>query len=143
MTDATRAAIRAQLRIDEGVREKPYRDSVGVLTIGVGRNLDAVGLLPDEIDILLRNDVAKAEAACSSYAYWDELSENAQAALVNMCFNLGAVRFSAFHQMHAALVRRDYVAAASEMRASLWAEEVGERAERLAKVIESENIGSN
>ena len=28
----------------EGVRNKPYEDTVGVLTIGVGRNLDDVGL---------------------------------------------------------------------------------------------------
>jgi lysozyme len=52
---------KAQLRVDEAVRAKLYKDSVGKWTIGVGRNLDDVGLRPDEIDYLLDNDVRVAE----------------------------------------------------------------------------------
>ena len=33
-----------QLKAHDGLRLKPYRDSVGKLTVGVGRNLDDVGL---------------------------------------------------------------------------------------------------
>ena len=32
--------LRDQLKIDEGIRTKMYRDIVGVYTAGVGRNLD-------------------------------------------------------------------------------------------------------
>jgi lysozyme len=45
----------------EGIRNKPYEDSVGVLTIGVGRNLDDVGLSHDEIYYLLKNDIRRCE----------------------------------------------------------------------------------
>ena len=38
-----------QLTRDEGIRNKPYVDTVGKVTIGVGRNLSDVGLYPDEI----------------------------------------------------------------------------------------------
>ena len=46
-----------QLRLHEGVEHKPYVDTVGKTTIGVGRNLDDVGLTDDEIDYLLDNDI--------------------------------------------------------------------------------------
>ena len=39
-----RDLARAQLKVDEGVRLKPYRDSVGILSVGVGRNLEDRGL---------------------------------------------------------------------------------------------------
>jgi lysozyme len=42
--------VRAQLKVDENIKSKPYRDTVGKWTIGVGRNLDDVGLRPKEID---------------------------------------------------------------------------------------------
>ena len=53
-------ALRSELRRDEGVRLKPYRDTVGKITIGVGRNLTDVGITPDEADVLLDHDIAAA-----------------------------------------------------------------------------------
>jgi lysozyme len=40
------------LRLHEGVRLTPYRDTVGKLTFGVGRNLDDVGLSASEVAAL-------------------------------------------------------------------------------------------
>ena len=40
-----------QLKLDEGVKLKPYRDTAGKLTIGVGRNLDDAGISPTEADL--------------------------------------------------------------------------------------------
>ena len=39
---------------------KPYKDTVGKLTIGVGRNLDDVGIGEEEAEVLLRNDIKDA-----------------------------------------------------------------------------------
>ena len=46
-------ALHALLEGHEGRRAFPYRDSVGKLTIGVGRNLSDRGLSEGEIDQLL------------------------------------------------------------------------------------------
>ena len=54
-----RDIAREQLKQDEGVREKVYMDSVGIPTIGVGRNLKDVGLSPYEINVLLENGLYK------------------------------------------------------------------------------------
>ena len=43
----------------EGLRLKPYRDTVGKLTVGVGRNLDDVGITREEALMLLNNDIAE------------------------------------------------------------------------------------
>ena len=51
------AELREQLVIHEGMRLKPYKDSVGKLTIGVGRNLDDVGITEVEALELLENDI--------------------------------------------------------------------------------------
>lgn len=40
-----RAALLTQLKVDEGVRLRPYTDTRGFQTIGIGRNLDTVGIL--------------------------------------------------------------------------------------------------
>ena len=46
-----------ELKRDEGVRFKPYHCSADKLTIGVGRNLDNVGIRKAESDFLLANDI--------------------------------------------------------------------------------------
>ena len=46
---------------DEGLRLELYQDSVGKWTIGVGRNLDDVGISEDEAMYLLRNDISRAK----------------------------------------------------------------------------------
>lgn len=129
-----RDIVRAQLRIDEGVREKPYRDTVGKLTIGCGRNLDDVGVRPDEIALMLDNDIAEAEATAKVlFPGFDSLSENRRAVLVNMSFNLGSTRLAAFQRFRDAVAAGQWERAAAEMLDSRWAEQVGIRAQRLAK----------
>ena len=129
-----REIVKAQLRIDEDSRRFPYRDSVGKLTIGVGRNLDDVGLRPDEIDYMLENDISEAEGdARELFPSFDALSDARKAVLVNMCFNLGRSRLSAFHKFRAAVSDGEWERAAAEMIDSKWAAQVGIRAQRLSK----------
>ena len=131
-----REILRAQLRIDEGVRTKPYRDTVGKLSIGVGRNLDDVGLRPDEIAYLLENDIAEAErCARELFPSFQRLSVNRRAVLCNMAFNLGQAKLARFQKMRAAVVAKDFEKAAAEMLRSAWAKQVGPRADRLAKLM--------
>jgi lysozyme len=126
----------AQLPIDEGKRNKPYKDTVGILTIGVGRNLEDVGLRDDEIALMLKNDIAQAELdARSLVPGFDKLTENRKAVLVNMSFNLGKGRLSGFVNTLANINAGNYAQAADGMLASKWAVQVGKRADRLAKLM--------
>jgi lysozyme len=118
---------------DEGLRLKPYPDSVGKLTIGVGRNLDDRGISRDEALILCANDVAVAAGDLDRNAsWWRGLSEPRARALMNMAFNLGWPRLAGFKVMLAALEHGDNVSAAREALDSAWAKQVGMRAVRIA-----------
>ena len=134
----TPAVVRRErlLRLHEGVRAKPYRDSVGVLSIGVGRNLEGVGLRPDEITYLLRNDMACAEVEIARRWPWvSGLDAVRYAVVAELCFNLGPSKLAQFTRTLAAVERGDYGAAAEGMLASLWARQVGGRAVRLAEMM--------
>jgi lysozyme len=125
--------LSAQLKIDEDERSKPYKDTVGKLTIGVGRNLDDVGLSPDEIQYLLGNDIARVKADLDrAMPWWSQMTDARQNVLANMCFNLGLSRLGGFVNTLAAMQAGKYDAAADGMLASKWATQVGARAQRLA-----------
>lgn len=125
------------LELDEGFRSKPYRDVVGKLTIGFGRNIEDNGITKPEARQLLFNDVSRsiAELERNLSSYWDTLSEARQRALINMCFALGWPRFSKFKRMLSALEAGDMDRAADEALDSKWARIVGDRAQRVATLI--------
>jgi len=134
-----RAKLRAELERDEGRRSKPYRDTAGLLTIGVGWNLDANGLPAACIDHLLDRGIDDASAALDVIEHrWRELDADRQRVLLNMAFNLGAQRLARFTRLLDAI--GDYLdgqgaealdRAAAEMQASAWFSQVGERGKRL------------
>jgi lysozyme len=124
----------------EGLKLKPYRDPVvGKLTIGVGRNLDDVGISEDEAMYMLENDIRRAEETaghcCAAHGVlFESLPEDARLVLIDMAFNLG-YRLKSFRKMFAALKRGDFIEAAKEMLDSRWARQVGHRAEELAEIM--------
>ena len=129
-----RDIAREQLKVDEGVKSTVYKDSLGIETIGVGRNLRDVGLSPYEINVLLENDIARSEQDCKAlFPSFDTLSDVRKAVLLNMAFNLGRDRLRKFAFFCGAVMAQDWNRAAAEMLDSKWATQVGERAKRLAK----------
>jgi lysozyme len=126
--------IYEMLRRDEGVRLKPYVDTAGKITIGVGRNLTDVGISNDESNILLQNDISKTRAGLIQYLpVFSTMDPIRQAVPMNMAFNLGVGGFLEFHNMIAFLQAGNWDSAAAEMLNSRWASEVGVRATRLAE----------
>ena len=122
---------------DEGIKLRLYKDTFGNLTIGVGRNLDARGITTDEAMYLLRGDITVAFSELHRKAnWWKDIPREAQRGLLNMCFNLGWPRLKKFKKMLAALQAHDYQNAADEARNSLWYNQVGSRAERIARRFE-------
>jgi lysozyme len=131
-----RDILKPQLKIDEGVRVKPYVDTVGKQTIGVGRNLTDIGLRADEVEYLLENDVNVAEATAKVlFPSFDQLSDNRKAVLVNMAFNMGQVRLAGFAKLRERVAAEDFDGASREMLNSGWASQVGNRAVRLATMM--------
>lgn len=129
-------AMRSELIRDEGMRLKPYRDTVGKLTIGVGRNLDDVGITQTEAAHLLDSDIRRtAEELDRSLPWWRSLDEVRQRVLLNMAFNMGVTGLRGFKNTLAAVQAGKYEDAAAGMLASKWAQQVGQRAQRLADMM--------
>lgn len=120
----------------EGLRLFPYKDTKGKLTIGVGRNLDSMGITESEAVCLLDNDIRRVTMEVTRFFPWFAgLNEARRAVIINMAFNLGLTRLRKFKRMIAAIEKPDYVLAAAEMVASAWAFDVGRRAQELAIIM--------
>jgi lysozyme len=130
------SVLQAELIRDEGLRLKPYLDTAGKWTIGVGRNLSDRGITRNEALILLDNDILVASADLNrNIAWWRDLSSGRRRALLNMAFNMGWARLSGFQTMLGALQSGAYEIAADEAIDSVWARQVGDRAVRIGDLI--------
>ncbi len=131
--------LREQLMRHEGMRLFPYTDTVGKLTIGVGRNLTDRGLSKDEVMYLLNNDLALVVEEVQRYIPWSrQLDDARRDVLYNMCFNMGIRKLLGFKNFLSCLRVGAYADAADHMLNSLWAKQVGERAEELAFIVRGE-----
>ena len=131
----------SQLRREEGVSRHAYQDHLGFWTIGVGRLIDqrkGGGLTDEEVDYLLRNDVARFERDVLNALPWAAaLDAPRLAVLIGMAFQLGTSGLLGFRQTLAAVKDGRYVAAAGLMLVSKWAEQTPARAARMAKQMET------
>lgn len=115
---------------------KAYKDTVGLTTIGVGRNLDGQGITEAEAMYLLENDMARVVSYCrDAFPFFNGLCDSRQNVICSMVFNLGAARFADFKKMLAAVAAKDWAGAADQMLASAWAGQVGARAVELAQLM--------
>jgi lysozyme len=127
--------LAAQLTIDEGRRARVYTDTVGKLTVGVGRNITDRAFSEDEIDLMLANDIKLVEAQLDrSLPWWRQMNEARQNVLANMCF-MGIGTLLMFVNTLKAMKEGRYDAAAAGMLNSKWAKQVGQRAIRLADIM--------
>jgi lysozyme len=126
--------LKRDLRRDEGERAKPYVDTVNKITIGVGRNLTDIGLSPDEIELLLDNDCARAFALASTFPWFPALDDVRQRVVLNLAFNLGS-QLLQFHDTLGAIARGAYVVAADALQHSKWFSQVGRRGPRLVAML--------
>ena len=130
-----------QLIEDEGFVSYVYEDSLGYLTIGIGRMVDkrkGGGITRNEALYLLQNDIDRVTKELkTTFSWFDNLSYNRRNVLINMCFNLGLSNLLKFKNTLSAIEMGDYKSAAQGMRNSLWYKQVGHRAERLARIMEN------
>jgi len=126
------------LRRHEGVKNTLYKCTSDKWTIGVGRNLEDVGLSEEEIDMLLLNDIVRTKELMDDYIPWhSDLDEVRQEALINFVFNVGIGTTMKFKNAMAALKEHDYDTAATEMLDSNWAKQVGSRAIEITQMIKT------
>ena len=146
-----------KLVISEGLRLQVYKDTLGIDTIGIGRNLEDRGITKEELadlDIptiehvyeygiteadavyLAENDVQIVEEELvRAHPCVDRLDSVRQLILMDMAFNMGVPRLCKFKKMWNAVHEEDFPTAAKEMLDSRWANQVKSRATKLANAM--------
>ncbi len=128
--------LKKQLILHEGLKLRSYNDTVGKVTIGVGRNISDVGISEYEAGILLYHDVEKCVSALNNaFPWWNNLSDVRRHVLIDMCFNLGITGLAKFIITLEDIRIGNYQQASKEMLNSLWAAQVWDRAKRLSKMM--------
>ena len=122
----------------EGVRTKPYKDSLGLWTIGVGHLIgDGKSLPPqynrefskDEIKAMFQQDYQKHAQAASGIPGFNNQNEKSKGALIDMTFNMGPAWYRKWPNFTRALAAGDNQGAANQLQGSKWAGQVGRRAQ--------------
>jgi len=136
----------------EGYRALPYRDSVGLWTVGYGHLIDddappfgaaTIGDVLDHITDAQRHSEwldADLEIATKDARAWlgdtfEQLSDTAQRVVVEMAYQLGGGGLSKFVQMRAALVALNMGLAAACGLNSKWATQTPQRAKELMALL--------
>ena len=118
-----------QLKIHEGMKLKPYKCTAGKLTIGIGRNLEDVGISEDEANMLLRHDIQEAtRQLLHAFPWMGDFNDARISAMINFTFNVGIGTVKKFENTLAYMQSGDWDKAADEMMDSRWARQVGNRA---------------
>lgn len=126
------------LKKHEGLRLKVYRDTMGILTIGYGRNLESRGITEEEAEMMLDNDVKWFTNQLTRELPWFESAPDpVKAVLVDMAFNLGVGGLLGFKNTLKLIETGRYREASEAMLKSLWAKQVGARADELAKILKN------
>jgi GH24 family phage-related lysozyme (muramidase) len=145
-----RDAMGLLIRGHEGTRRYVYQDTRGILTGGIGCNLQRAGirerllacgadadavlagtkpLTHDQVEALFADDLNEAIAGGqSSVRNFAELPTGVQSAVVDMVFDMGVSGFRKFVRAIKCLEVRDFAGAALQMEHSLWATQVPNRA---------------
>ena len=135
-TNELRSELKEKLIKEEGYEKMPYEDHLGLVTIGVGRCLDRVGISDAEISFLLDNDIESVFLQLTNEKpEWQYYPHNVRIVLCDMAFNLGVKGLSKFRNMWRCLAEADYVGAAEELMDSRYAEQVPNRAKRNSKLL--------
>ena len=139
----------------EGFKDKPYFDTVGKVTIGYGRNLEANPLTTNEVralmnrvkwnsrkdaedwaEMLMKKDLARiSEELENKLGIWPMCSKSEQIVLLDMAYNVGVPSLLNFKGMLDAIDNDNLTLAAYECLNSKYATTVKTRAIANAKML--------
>ncbi len=142
--------LKAQIKRHEGEVLEVYEDSLGYLTLGVGHLIreddeefgepSGTPVSQEVVDRYYDTDFMKhvneTLHVCEDHDIdFDNLPENVQHVLINMCFNLGANRLGKFRNMLSACSESNWDEMAAQMEDSKWFGQVGRRSAELQEMV--------
>ena len=125
----------SQVKTNEGLRLKPYKDAKGFWTIGYGCNLETSFTKEMAQCILELKAHAIYVEILRRFSWFPDLDDVRQRAIMDMAFNMGVDGVAGFKKMIAAIKAKNFTTAGKEVLNSDYANDVGDRAHRVARMI--------
>jgi lysozyme len=136
--------IMEMIKKHEGVKTKPYKDSLGLWTVGVGHLIGDGKTLPPEwnrelsmaeVDKLFYEDYMSHKKAAMKIPGFDKVNAKAQGALIDLTFNMGNTWFKKWPNFVKNLSEGNTVGAAASLEDSNWYKQVKGRAVTIVSLI--------
>ena len=134
------------IKANEGYRLEPYKDSLGLWTVGVGHLIGNGKTLPDEwnrrftpeeVDSLFAKDYSEHKDAAEDIPGFNNLDKKGQGALTDMTFNMGKVWWKKWPTFTKFMKNKDVTNAANSLQDSKWYTQVKGRAVRNVALIKN------
>ena len=128
----------------EGIRYTPYKDSLGLWTVGVGHLIGDGKTLPpemnrefshDEVMAMFDKDYDHHRKAAESIPGFNKFNTTGQAALTDLTFNMGPAWSRGWPNTRKAIGEGNTEAAASGLKNSKWYGQVGGRAATIVSMV--------
>ena len=136
--------VKAMIKRHEGVRNRPYKDSLGLWTVGVGHLIgDGKSLPPEydrtfsdeEINSMFEEDYAAHKAAAEQIPGFNNLNQTGQGALTDLTFNMGGKWYKRWPKFTKNISEGNTEEAAKSLEDSKWYGQVGNRAPEIVSMI--------
>lgn len=125
-----------RLKMEEGLRRLPYKDSRGFWTFGYGHNMETTPVSEAACAFILMEDIENAEnELIRTFPVYLKQSDVRKSVLIDMMFNMGPKALAEFETFLRYLSAEMYDLAAKDMLTSEWAKEIGHRAQVLSQMM--------
>jgi GH24 family phage-related lysozyme (muramidase) len=147
----TEDQIKDMIKSHEGVVNKPYQDSKGLWTVGVGHLIGDGHSLPDEwnrtfskeeVDKLFDEDYKHHRNAAEQIPGFGKLDATGQGALTDMTFNMGPSWIKKWPNLQKQLLAGDMAGVADNLSGSDWAKQVKSRAKDIIGMLSSSKMSA-
>ena len=142
-------AVKQMIIKHEGLRTRPYQDSLGLWTVGVGHLIGDGKSLPSdmnrefsqkEVMDMFEQDFAKHYSIAQRTPGWDKANEAGKGAMIDLAFNMGQW-WNKFPNTAKALAAGDFSGAAAGLRDSKWFQQVGNRGKEITSLMAQAGSG--
>lgn len=146
--DFNTSAFKCQLIIHEGLKKVVYKDTMGLLTGGIGhllRSPTETAQFPlnspisdEQIERWYAEDsliAIRGATALLGNSVWEGLSDVRKRACADLCYNLGKAKLAKFVAFLAAMKAGDWDRAGAELKNSAWFGQVGQRGPKIITMI--------
>ena len=124
------------VKLSEGFRDRVYKDTLGIDTIGYGFAIKDLVLDEDISEMILRRKLdSLIDRANKRFKFLKDLPIKAQDVIYEMCYQMGISGVSKFKKTLLYLENREFKMASKEMLDSRWARQTPNRANKLSNIV--------